>query len=155
MARNFEKSWGGYSTHALPTVNADVDNIPELLEMYASIEKFDDPKVVDLLLNNDIETAMKLANPRSKVLINKITKQASMVKQSKDRLLRLILTAPRLNKIYNYETMFGDVIIQMLRNGDFEGALQEAQHPKIKELIVDIKNIYQRYINRLGLKMVW
>ena len=43
----------------------------------------------------------------------------------------------------------------MLRNGDFEGALQEAQHPKIKELIVDIKNIYQRYINRLGLKMVW
>lgn len=149
-----EKSWGGYSTHSLPTRNAEM-NITALLDIYAVIEKFDDPKVVDILMDNDYDTAYRVASHKqSKELIMKLKKHSSRVKLASDKIVRLILNEKRKNAILTHEPMFGDVIILLLLDGDFKDALEQAEHPKAKAMIIEVKNLYSRLINKLGLKMV-
>ena len=53
-----------------------------------------------------------------------------------------------------HEPMNGDVVIQLLLAGDWEGALDQADHPKSKEVAIEVKNLYIRLINKLGLRMV-
>ena len=94
-----EKAYGGYSTHSLPTRNAE-DNIATLLDIYATIEKFDDPKIVDVLMANDYDTAIKMAsNETSRLLIGNIQKHSARVKQARDRIIATILNEKRRNNI--------------------------------------------------------
>jgi hypothetical protein len=149
-----EKAYGGYSTHSLPTRNAE-DNIATLLDIYATIEKFDDPKIVDVLMANDYDTAIKMAsNETCRILIGNIQKHSARVKQARDRIIATILNEKRRNKIMIHEPMNGDVVIQLLLAGDWEGALDQADHPKSKEVAIEVKNLYIRLINKLGLRMV-
>lgn len=149
-----EKAYGGYSTHSLPTRNAE-NNIATLLEMYATIEKFDDPKIIDVLMDNDYDTALKMAShSTSKKLISSLIKHSARVKQASDKIISMILNEKRQNRIMIQEPMYGDVIIQLLLSGDFEGALEQASHPKSKEVVIEVKNLYTRLINKLGLRMV-
>lgn len=149
-----EKAYGGYSTHSLPTRNAE-NNIATLLDIYATIEKFDDPKIVDVLMENDYDTALRMASHKtSKTLIGSLIKHSARVKQARDKIIGMILNEKRQNRIMIHEPMYGDVIIQLLLNGDWDGALEQADHPKTKEVVLEVKNLYTRLINKLGLRMV-
>jgi len=149
-----EKAYGGYSTHSLPTRNAD-DNIATLLDIYATIEKFDDPKIVDVLMENDYDTALRMAShSASRNLIGSLIKHTARVKQARDKIIAMILNEKRKNKVMVHEPMYGDVIIQLLLAGDFNGAIDQANHPTTKEVAVEVKNLYTRLINKLGLRMV-
>jgi len=149
-----EKAYGGYSTHSLPTRNAE-DNIATLLDIYATIEKFDDPKIVDVLMANDYDTAIKMAsNETCRILIGNIQKHSARVKQARDKIIATILNEKRRNKIMIHEPMNGDVVIQLLLSGDWDEALDQADHPKSKEVAIEVKNLYIRLINKLGLRMV-
>jgi len=149
-----EKSYGGYSTHSLPTRNAE-DNIATLLDIYATIEKFDDPKIVDVLMANDYDTAIKMAsNETCRILIGNIQKHSVRVKRARDKIIEAILNEKRRNKVMIHEPMNGDVIIQLLLAGEWDEALEQSEHPKSKEVAVEVKNLYMRLINKLGLRMV-
>lgn len=149
-----DKSYGGYSTHSLPTRNAE-DNIATLLDIYATIEKFDDPKIVDVLMENDYDTALKMASHKtSRTLIGSLIKHSARVKQARDKIIAMILNEKRQNKIMIHEPMNGDVIIQLLLAGEWDEALDQADHPKSKEVVIEVKNLYIRFINKLGLRMV-
>ena len=149
-----EKAYGGYSTHSLPTRNAE-DNIATLLEIYATIEKFDDPKIVDVLMANDYSTAIKMASHEtSRRLIGSLQKHSARVKQARDKIIAQILNEKRRNKIMIHEPMNGDVVIQLLLSGEWDDALEQAEHPKSKEVAIEVKNLYIRLINKLGLRMV-
>jgi hypothetical protein len=149
-----EKAYGGYSTHSLPTRNAE-DNIATLLDIYATIEKFDDPKIVDVLMANDYDTAIKMASHEtSRKLIGSLQKHSARVKQARDKIIAQILNEKRRNKIMIHEPMDGDVVIQLLLAGEWDDALEQAEHPKSKEVAIEVKNLYIRLINKLGLRMV-
>jgi hypothetical protein len=87
-------------------------------------------------------------------LIGNIQKHSARVKQARDRIIATILNEKRRNKIMIHEPMNGDVVIQLLLAGDWEGALDQADHPKSKEVAIEVKNLYIRLINKLGLRMV-
>ncbi len=161
MLTKSEKSYGGYSTHTLPTRNADTtlendDNISLLLEIYTKIEKTDPIKgssIVDALIAKQFKKAISLAqSPKIINLVSnaiELNSNANQIRLAKNDLVCKLISLDIKNEIHAMDTMNGDVVLAYLNKGKFEDAYNSTQVDRVKELVNEVKSKYEKEMKNL------
>ncbi len=161
MLTRSEKSYGGSSTHSLPTRNADSsiesdDNISFLLDIYTKIEK-SDPQfgkdIVDLLLKKKFKQALSLAkNPHTVQLVTtalQLNSNADKIRLAKNDLVSKLFSLEEKNNILSLDTMNGNVVIAYLEKGKFDNALNSTIVDEVKDIVLDLQSRYEKEIKNL------
>lgn len=161
MLTRSEKSYGGYSTHSLPTRNADNslesgENISFLLDIYTEIEKSDrqnGKNIVNLLMKKNFKQALSIAkNPNTIKLITtalELNSNANQIRLAKNDLVSKLFPLEQKNEILSLDTMNGNVVIAYLEKGKFDNALNSTMVDEVKKIVLDLQSKYEKEIKNL------
>lgn len=156
-----EKSWGGYSTHTLPTRNADTSledesNIHFLLNIYEDIEKSDPisgTAIVDALIAKQFKKALSLATkPNTIKFVTtaiELNSNGNKLRLAKNDLVCKLITIDLKNQIHALDPMNDSIVLAFLNKGKFTDAINSTYVDKVKDLVNEVQSKYEKEIKNL------